>query len=196
MKRLLLATLLGISTLATQAFEDKDSPNGANINSQFLEYNGVFDLVTSDGDGGPNVAGFAPNSAVNQATASFSLQANGNFVMTFDIYLDTLKLISGATLQNGLVNPNPLTEVITPGGGGNEAAILLALQDGISNYKVIRTDDNPGTLNVISLDLVVDAENVRPLDPNAVATPDAGSSFALAGIGFAAIASLRRKLSR
>ena len=146
MKQLLLAGILGVSALSTHAnFEDKDTPNGANINSIGLKYEGVFNLVTSDADAGPNLVGFVPNSSVSEATAKFELEANGNFVMTFDIYLDTLKLISGVTLQNGLVNPSPLIEVITPGGGGNEAAILTALTDGISNYSVVRTDDNPGT---------------------------------------------------
>jgi hypothetical protein len=197
MKRLLLATILGISALATHAadFRDNDLIGGAdkNINQNDDPVTGVFDLVTAGA--APDAGGFAPPKIVTSAVATFDFEANGEFPMSFDIFLDDILFGSGVVPVNGSLTYKGGGDEIINGPDANHLAILAALGvDGILNYKVVRTDENPGTLAFNSADLVVTADAVLP--PDAVVTPDAGSTFALAGLGLAAVASLRRKFAK
>ncbi len=198
MKRLLFATILGISAFATRAdFQDHDVIGGAShtINKNDGPVSGVFNLVTSDLDAGPNSVGFVPGSTVASALGTFDFEADGNFVMSFAITLDGIPFASGSTPANGAASVSLDAMDGVGANAANELLILAALgTDGILNYQVTRTDSNAGTLKFNFADLLVKADDVK-LPPDSVPTPDAGSTLALAGIGFAAITSLRRKLT-
>lgn len=179
---------LGVSTLAIRAdFRDNDliGQSDKNINKNDGPVSGVFDLVTAGI--APDAGGFIPGSSVSSALAAFDFEANGNFVMSFDVTLDNILLGSGSTPANGATT----LSVLLDGSNANETAILAALSDGISNYKVTRTDSNEGTLRFNFADLQVIADNVTP--PQGT-LPDGGATSMLLGSGIAALALLRRKL--
>jgi hypothetical protein len=197
MKRLLLATILGISALATRAadFRDNDVVN-VNINKIGGPVSGEFNLVTAGI--APDVGGFIPGSSIPSAVATFDVHANGNHSFLFDIELDGIMFAQNVAISG------PNTDLSVNGDGvidglganaANELAILAALAlDGKLTYKLTRKDDDEATLGFNIADLVVKADGVIP--PSSVPTPDGGSTFALAGIALAAVASLRRKLSK
>jgi hypothetical protein len=196
MKNLAVATLLGISALTVRAdFRDNDIIGGAdkNINQNDDPVTGVFDLVTPGV--APDAGGFVPGTPVFNAVAKFDFEADGNFQMNFKIELDNILFGTGFVAANGAVTFDGDGNIDGVGANAlNESAILLALTtDGILNYRVCRTDENEGTLAFNFADLLV---TDKDLEPNAVTTPDAGSTLALAGIGLAAVASLRRKLAK
>jgi hypothetical protein len=197
MKRLLLTTLLGISTLAVRAdFRDYDEIGASdkNITQNDGPVTGVFNLVTPGV--APDSGGFVPGTPVFNAVAKFDFEANGNFPMSFKIELDNILFGTGTVAANGALTFNGDGNINGAGPNGpNESLILLALTaDGILNYRVCRTDENEGTLAFNFADLLVTDGDLLP--PTAVNTPDAGSTLALAGIGLAAIASLRNKLAK
>jgi hypothetical protein len=188
-RKALVLVAVGLSTLATRAdFRDNDLIGGPdkNINKNDGPVSGVFDLVTAGV--APDAGGFIPGSTVSSALAAFDFEANGNFVMSFDVTLDNILLGSGSTLANG---PGSLS-VLLDGSNANETAILAALSDGILNYKVTRTDANEGTLRFNFADLRVSADAVHSPEGS---LPDGGATAILLGGGVSALTLFRRKLS-
>ena len=161
------------------------------VTSSHNRVEGIFDIVTGDGDtvtiGSPfhdpsvtlsDIAGFSPGSdRIDSAFAHFYFRDdNDTQLESVRIALDRIKLSDTG-------NPSGMGMVSFDLFDGGVSGAIEALQvDGVLQYKITR----------VTGDFYFDYAR---LEVEATTVPDAGSTLALFGVALAGLGAFRRKLS-